>query len=162
MDCIRVALSSSKYHESQQADQAPSGFRRIWSPPLNNPMRFTSEINWKFLLRQKPSPSDSSWILQFRLKNTDVKRIEIYKLSTSLRFLDLRPSGFNPLNFPLNRPEITSPTRLPQYKIIWKSASWPSPSGFKSTFCCLTISESTETKSKISASSNFRQAPKGV
>ena len=26
MDCIREALSASKHHESQQADQAPRGF----------------------------------------------------------------------------------------------------------------------------------------
>ena len=57
MDCIRVALSASKHHESQQADQVPSGFRHVWIPSLSNHMRFF-RISQKFCTQNQASGFD--------------------------------------------------------------------------------------------------------
>ena len=52
MDCIRVALSASKHHESQQADQAPRGF--VMSEVLRSVITCASSEYHK-VLRAKPS-----------------------------------------------------------------------------------------------------------
>ena len=78
MDCISAIRKRSSLQTSRKSASWPSpkGFRHVWNPPLKVHMRsdFTNQL--KVFASQKPSPSDSSWIVHFPLTLFKMRRYQ--------------------------------------------------------------------------------------